>query len=136
MRQRTPGDRLHKLAGVLTVDQPEEMYWRLVSHWERPEAVVVGGREPETALTDRARWAALPDFTERMMYVDLITYLPDDILTKVGRASMAVSLEGRVPLLDHRVVEFAARLPLSLKLRDGKGNGRCARCCAATSRPS
>ena len=77
--------------------------------------------EPETILTDKNQWAALPDFVLRMMYLDLVTYLPDDILVKVDRAAMGVSLETRVPFLDHRVVEFAWRLPLSLKIRHGKG---------------
>lgn len=84
--------------------------------------VVAGTAEPKTVLTDRSTWANLSDFTMRMMYLDLVTYLPDDILTKVDRASMAVSLEARVPLLDHRVVEFAWRLPLSMKIRtEGEG---------------
>jgi asparagine synthase (glutamine-hydrolysing) len=121
LRQRTPGDKLHKLAGVLAVDNPEELYRGLVSQWNRPQDVVVGANEPLTAITDRSRWAALPDFTQRMMFLDLISYLPDDILAKVDRASMAVSLEARVPLIDHRVVAFAASIPLSMKIRNGQG---------------
>ena len=112
-----PGDKAQKVAAILGVPDPEAMYHGLVSHWERPETVVIGAQEPPTVLTDRNRWAALEDFTERMMYLDLVTYLPDDILVKVDRASMAVSLEARVPLLDHRLVEFVWRLPLSLKIR-------------------
>jgi asparagine synthase (glutamine-hydrolysing) len=121
LRQRTPGDKLHKLAAVLAAENPEELYQGLVSLWSQTADVVVGAREPLTAITDRSRWAALPDFTQRMMFLDLISYLPDDILTKVDRASMAVSLEARVPLIDHRVVAFAASVPLSMKIRDGQG---------------
>jgi asparagine synthase (glutamine-hydrolysing) len=121
LRQRMPGDKLHKLAGVLAAENPEELYHGLVSQWKQTNEVVVGASEPPTAITDRSRWANLPDFTQRMMFLDLISYLPDDILTKVDRASMAVSLEARVPLLDHRVVAFAASVPLSMKIRDGQG---------------
>ncbi len=121
MRESYPGDKLHKLAEVLDTENADDFYWRLVSHWKNPEHVVLDGREAATRLTDRTYWAQLPDFTQRMMFLDLITYLPDDILTKVDRASMAVSLEARVPLLDHRVVEFAWRLPLSMKVRGGLG---------------
>lgn len=120
-RQRTPGDKLHKLAEILGARQPEEMYQGLVSHWKDPEALVIGGHEPPTVLTDRNQWADLEDFSHRMMYLDTMTYLPDDILAKVDRASMGVSLESRVPLLDHRVVEFAWCLPLSMKIRNGQG---------------
>ena len=112
-----PGDKLHKLAELLAVPDPDTMYAWLVSHWKQPSSVVLETTEPLAAVTDRSQWATLPDFTKRMMYLDLVTYLPDDILVKVDRASMAVSLEARVPLLDHRVVEFAWRLPLAMKMR-------------------
>jgi asparagine synthase (glutamine-hydrolysing) len=118
---RTPGYKLHKLAEVLPARDAEAFYHLLVSQWRRTENVVLDGTEPYTRLTDPARRSAGMDFTESMMYLDLVTYLPDDILTKVDRASMAVSLEARVPLLDHRVVEFAWRLPLSTKVRAGQG---------------
>ncbi len=121
VRQSNPGDKLHKLAEVLDADHAEALYLRLVSHWKEPAALVPGAAEPATLLTDRAAWADLPDFTQRMMFLDTVTYLPDDILTKLDRATMAVSLEARVPLLDHRVVEFAWRLPLALKIRRGQG---------------
>jgi len=110
---------VEKLAGLMGSTGPEQMYQRLTSQWTSPEAMVLGATEPPTILTDRTRWADVPTLTEQMMYLDSVTYLPDDILTKVDRASMAVSLEARVPLLDHRVVELAWRLPLSLKLRGG-----------------
>ena len=121
LKQRVPGDKLHKLAEVLAVDHPEAMYRNLVSSWKVPTDVVLGSQEPETILTDKRQWANLPDFVLRMMYLDLVTYLPDDILVKVDRAAMGVSLETRVPFLDHRVVEFAWRLPLSMKIQHGKG---------------
>lgn len=121
LKQRTPGDNLHKLAEILALPNPDTMYTGLVSHWKEPAALVVGGSEPLTIVSDRQKWAKLPDFTQRMMYLDTVTYLPDDILVKVDRASMGVSLEARVPLLDHRVVEFAWRVPLSMKIRDGQG---------------
>jgi asparagine synthase (glutamine-hydrolysing) len=97
------------------------MYYGLVSHWKDPTVVVLNSSEPIISLTDRKQWANLHDFTERMMYLDTITYLPDDILVKVDRACMGVSLESRMPLLDHQVVEFAWRVPLSMKLRNGQG---------------
>ena len=119
-RARLPGDKLHKLAGILACPAPEEMYRGLVSHWE-PRSVVLNAHEPFTALTDSNQWADLPELTLGMMFLDLVSYLPDDILVKVDRASMAVSLEARIPLLDHRVAEFAWRLPLAMKVRDGEG---------------
>jgi asparagine synthase (glutamine-hydrolysing) len=108
------------MADVLSAPSPEAIYSRLSSHWDAPTSVVRDAAEPMTALANPAYAAKLPSFVEKMLYLDLVTYLPDDILTKVDRASMAVGLEARVPLLDHRVVEFAWRLPLSMKYRDGK----------------
>lgn len=121
LRPRHFGDGLYKLAVILHADGPDEIYHRLVSHWEQPDRVVRGAVEPLTSLTNTAAWPELGDYTERMMYLDAITYLPDDILVKVDRACMAVSLEARVPLLDHRVIEFAWSLPLAFKVRNGDG---------------
>jgi asparagine synthase (glutamine-hydrolysing) len=114
------GDKLHKSAGVMASRSIAEVYHGLVSHWPDPEAVVIGGIEPPTLVTGhRPNLDGLDDI-ERMMALDLLTYLPDDILVKVDRAAMAVSLETRVPFLDHRVIEFAWRLPLEHKIRDGQ----------------
>ena len=82
---------------------------------------MLGATEPDTIRSQPGRVPNLPGLRERMMYLDMMTYLPDDILTKVDRASMAVGLEARVPLLDHRLVEFAWRVPLALKYRNGQG---------------
>ena len=120
-RPRQPGDKLHKLAGVLGAADPDALYRRLVSQWDDPDSLVPGGREPRGRLWDDGVAAAMPDFVERMQYLDSVTYLPDDILAKVDRASMGVSLEARVPLLDHRVVEHAWRVRLSQKIRNGQG---------------
>ena len=120
-KQRNPGHKLHKLSEMLAVPNPEAMYTKLVSHWKEPEALVVGGSEPLTILSDCQHWAQLPNFTQCMMYLDTVTYLPNDVLVKVDRASMGVSLEARIPLLDPRVMEFACRVPLSMKIRNGQG---------------
>lgn len=111
------GDKLHKGAGVLTAGSLDQLYTRMISHWPDPEYVVVGGAEPRTVLNGRAPALAGLSDVERIMALDLLTYLPDDILTKVDRAAMGVSLETRVPFLDHRVVEFAWQLPMQYKLR-------------------
>ncbi|MEO6388425.1 MAG: asparagine synthase (glutamine-hydrolyzing) [Croceibacterium sp.] len=111
-------DRLPKLAEVLNVSDDRAYYRKLVSHWETPYATVIGADSENDWQSD---WSGPTSILERMMLADMKTYLPDDILVKVDRASMAVSLEGRVPLLDHRVVEFALRTPLAMKYRDGQG---------------
>ena len=99
----------------------DALYRRLVSQWDDPGSLVRSGRKPQGILWDPTVRHDFPDFTDRMQFLDTVTYLPDDILTKVDRASMAVGLEARVPLLDHRVVEFAWRLPPAMKVRGGQG---------------
>jgi asparagine synthase (glutamine-hydrolysing) len=116
------GGRLHRLAEVATFTDVRELYVRLVSLWDAPDGLVVSGREPATRLMTAMReGVAWRDLAEQLAYLDFVTYLPDDILVKVDRACMAVSLESRVPLLDHRVVELAASVPPSMKLRRGRG---------------
>lgn len=120
IRKMAVGDRLLKLADVLNVDRADHFYRSLVSHAKNPSALVPGADELPTILTEPdPHWPSDGDFRDRMMYLDMCSYLPDDILVKVDRATMAVSLESRVPLLDHRVVEFALALPLAFKLRNG-----------------
>jgi asparagine synthase (glutamine-hydrolysing) len=121
LRWKNPGERMADLGQILESGSAEDFYRGLVSHFKHPAALVLGGHEPPTALTDSERWAELPDFTMRMMFLDLISYLPDDILVKVDRCSMAVSLEARAPLLDARVVELAWRLPMRFKAQGGEG---------------
>lgn len=114
------GDKLHKGAGVMASQSADELYLRMTSCWQDPVNVVIGGKEPPTFLTGNMPALNGLDTVERMMALDLLTYLPDDILCKVDRAAMGVSLESRVPFLDHRVVEFAWHLPLDYKLRNGQ----------------
>lgn len=114
-------ERLPKLAGVLAEDTAANYYRNLISHWRQPDTVVIGGAEPTADAFLGAGWNQMPNVLDRMMLADMRTYLPDDILVKVDRASMAVSLEARVPFLDHRLVEFAWEVPLSMKYRDGRG---------------
>ncbi|MGH8476268.1 MAG: asparagine synthase (glutamine-hydrolyzing) [Methylococcales bacterium] len=121
MRFGNPGGKLHKLADVLRSESPESLYFGLVSLWKEPATIVLSSREPGTVLTEQKQWPKLADFVHRMMALDILTYMPDDILVKVDRAAMSVSLETRVPFLDHRIVEFAWRLPLSMKIRNRQG---------------
>jgi len=115
------GDKLHKGAAVLGAQTPVELYQMLVSHWTPADNLVLGATEPPTVLSDRSQQAHTDNFVHQMMALDLQTYLTDDILVKVDRAAMGVSLETRVPLLDHRLVEFAWTLPLDIKMRAGVG---------------
>jgi asparagine synthase (glutamine-hydrolysing) len=121
LRLRTPGDKAHKLASVLVHSDEQAFYRQLVSFWTDPAAVVIGGQEPVTLLSDRDAWPQVDSFEHWMMAMDAQSYMSDDILVKVDRAAMANSLETRVPMLDHRVAELAWRMPLALKIREGQG---------------
>jgi asparagine synthase (glutamine-hydrolysing) len=119
-RGRT-GHRFEAARDILAVRSPEQLYLRLISQWKNPNDIVIDGTEPSTIMTNPAKWPRVPGFFQRMMFLDTVCYLPSDILLKVDRATMAVSLESRVPLLDHRIIEFASSVPLSMKVRNGQG---------------
>jgi asparagine synthase (glutamine-hydrolysing) len=120
-RQRLPGDKLRKLARLLGARDVDEVYGILLAQWDRPTAALPGATIPPSWAEGEAASLVLPSVAERMIFQDLTSYLADDILVKVDRASMAASLEARAPLLDHRLVDFVWRLPLSCRLRDGRG---------------
>jgi asparagine synthase (glutamine-hydrolysing) len=111
--------KVQKLAALLREDDGDGIYRSLVSLWPEPASLVRGAAEPSGFAANLELSHRFADPVERMMVLDALTYLPDDLLTKVDRASMSVALEVRVPLLNHRVVETAWRLPLDLKLRRG-----------------
>jgi asparagine synthase (glutamine-hydrolysing) len=116
------GQKLHNLAErLINIRNEDELFFSLVSEWSNPDKVVKGACEPVTLLTKTTDWPVLPDVEHRMMYLDAMTYLPNDILVKVDRAAMGTSLETRTPFLDHRVVELAWKLPLNMKLRNNQG---------------
>lgn len=121
LRLRLPGDKIHKLAAVLDANNPAVMYDNLVSSWKHPDNVVKWNDQRLKNIASDESTKYITDFSEWMMYKDLITYLPDDILVKVDRACMAVSLESRVPYLDHRIIEFSWTLPLEMKIKKDKG---------------
>jgi len=115
------GERMQKIGALMTAGSTGEMYRSLLSSWQQPQDLL--GPFPDHAdtntgiLTDRVPL----DLLDRMMLADQSVYLPDDLLAKMDRASMAVSLEVRAPLLDHRIVEFSWRLPRSMKVHHGIG---------------
>lgn len=115
------GDRVHKFSEILDAGDFDRLYVRLHSLWSTTGRLMPGHAGKPELLAAPAAIEGVRPRLERMMAWDLVTYLPDDILVKLDRSSMAVSLEGRIPLLDHRIVEFAWRMPPALKLRDGTG---------------
>jgi asparagine synthase (glutamine-hydrolysing) len=113
------GTKAHKLASVLPARSPSEVYLGLVSSWANPESLVVG--DPLASWPGPQNFSWIGDPAEAMMAWDTLSTLPDEMLVKVDRASMAVSLEVRVPLLDHRVAEAAWTLPPTLRIVRGAG---------------
>ena len=117
-----PGDKAHKLGRRLRETRSmDDLYVSLVSEWPQAGGMVVGGHMPPNLLDERGRWPRLADPVARMMALDGLTYLQDDILVKVDRAAMAVSLETRAPFLDRDLIEFAWTLPMHMKIRNGQG---------------
>lgn len=117
LQMTTLGEKVHKLASVLDSESQTELYRRLVSLQRETASLVIGAQDKPIWADAQAQQLGERDFSEEMMLHDLVGYLTDDILAKVDRAAMAISLETRMPILDHRVVEFAWSLPLSMKIR-------------------
>jgi len=119
--KRSTRDRLRQVSELCRLNSRHEVFNYLRSYWKEPALAVPGASEPGDALLVAGDPLPVPTFEEEMMLLDAVTYLPDDILAKVDRASMAVSLEARIPLLDPRVIAFAARLPLAHRIHHGVG---------------
>jgi len=115
-----PGDKIHKLANLLPAKSADDFYFHLISHWYDVESIVIGAECVVAPVANNISKLELGSIEQNMMYLDSISYLPDDILTKLDRAAMGVSLETRIPFLNHHVVEFAYQLPLSMKIRNGQ----------------
>ena len=126
------GDKIHKAAALATAGSTEKIYRRVIAQWPEPADVLPTATEPAAVWDDANIAHDLPDASARIRYFDMMQYLPDDILTKVDRASMAVSLEARVPLLDHRVVEYAWRVPRSALIQGSQGKVLLRTCCIVT----
>jgi asparagine synthase (glutamine-hydrolysing) len=116
---RLPSTKVAKLGRVLQASTVDDAYVALASHWEDPASIVLGAQRSEVDPRGHAVRDSSDGVMAQLLRTDLVTYLPDDVLTKVDRASMAVSLETRTPFLDRGVLEAAWRLPGTSKLRDG-----------------
>lgn len=121
LRVRGGGEKLHKLAAAMTAESIDELYRSFVSQWQNPEEVLVVGHEPEFLKQHILSAPSNLHYVERMMYLDMLTYMTDDILCKVDRASMSVGLEARVPFLDNDLVSLAWSLPIDVRIHKGVG---------------
>lgn len=122
LRKRKHGilaDQVQKFAEIITKSDHAEMYQTLTKFWEYPSEIVLDSKERQSLLTDKTMWPVFTNALHQLMYIEQMTSLPDDMLVKVDRAAMGLGLETRVPFLDHRLIEFSWRLPLSMKYRDG-----------------
>ncbi|MGI9428425.1 MAG: asparagine synthase (glutamine-hydrolyzing), partial [Bythopirellula sp.] len=117
---RSPGNSVQKIAQVMSANSFAQIYEQLSSTWQPGELPVLGGEADRVSGWDSS-WTNPDAAVRQMMLNDLLVYHPSDILTKVDRASMGVSLEARVPLIDHRIVEFSATLPLKMLIERGTG---------------
>ena len=115
------GHKIHKGIDALKTDNLLDLYFILTSHWQNPTTVVKNSSEPEILLSKIKSELSILNNYEKMMAIDQITYLPNSILVKIDRASMASSLETRVPFLDHELIEYAWKIPHKFKLRNGEG---------------
>ena len=113
------GHKLHKVGNVLSSKSIRDLHFKLVSQIHNPSDWLINAKEHKTLLNDDNERFGELNPVEQMMAYDLITYLPTDILTKVDRAAMSVSLETRVPFLDPEVIKFSASLPMEFKIRNG-----------------
>jgi len=116
-----PAEKYEKTVQIFSSSGIDEVYKRLVSIISMPERYLLSGTEFSSQLDDHSLWNQSKDYIGNMQKLDLLTYLPDDLLVKVDRAAMAVSLETRVPFLDHELVEFVTGLPLNFNLNNGRG---------------
>ncbi len=121
LRNFPVGDRAYKLAGIIKSEDEQALYRELVSDWHNCSDLVIGAREAQTGVVYGASSLKAEDFRVQMMFLDAVNYLPGDILTKVDRATMACSLEARVPFLDPNVIAFAWGVPMEMKVRNGQG---------------
>jgi len=121
MRFSLVKDKINKAMNSIDAMNKEEIFINVLKSSEETKDLVLGSKEPNFILNEKEHWPKFDEFEHQMMYLDSVTYLPNDILVKVDRAAMGVSLETRVPFLDPRVTEFAWGLPLNMKIRDGKG---------------
>jgi len=115
-----PGEKVHKIARLMSTEGVRDLYGALVRAWEEP-VPVIGGHSMDSVEQFESLWSKQGEFSEWMMWMDSLIYLPDDILVKVDRASMSTGLECRVPILDHRIVDFSLSLPLKMKVRNRQG---------------